>query len=117
MRRRTSDSKCELENLVLAGGAGGVRLAFSRLRDCLLDAPCAGVSVAEHASRRLVNVLENSQGLVQTGTAIAHDAYAVRVVPSAAITVNVLYEYPHDFLVRPIVLGARRRHSARRRGI
>ena len=35
-----------------------------------MDAPREGVSVAEHAPRRLVNVLENSQGLGQTGTVI-----------------------------------------------
>ena len=36
----------------------------------MLDAHRYRVSVAEHASRRLVNFLENSQGLVQTRNVI-----------------------------------------------
>ena len=67
----TRMSKCELENLVLARCVGGVvGLAFSRLREFFLDALRYWVSVAEHASRRLVNVHENSQSLVQTGSVI-----------------------------------------------
>ena len=58
----------KINPLVHVGGVG--RLAFSRLREMVLDFTRKGVIGTEHPPRLLVNVIENGNGICQAGNVI-----------------------------------------------